>query len=173
MVGHDPSRLRIYIGPFTYEFVASETVYDGATAVVESDASAQQPEFVGLAYDIAPGTLYIEPVTIQLPVPDGVDVSALEPVYLFTESGESRWVTGSRVLGWLEPDSVRVIHDADGIFIEFQANHGGIVQLRRRATDATSAGPSNAAINGDLLPFLALGAYLLHKTRRVGFRRVL
>ncbi len=161
------------IGTFTYEFLASDTILDETTAVIGSDATAQQPEFVGNAYEVVPGTVYFEPLTIQLPVPEGLDASTLEPAYLFNEGGESRWVAGARVLGWIEPDSVCVMHDADGVFIEFQARHGGIVQLRRCATDTSSAEPSNAGINGDLLLFFALSAFLLYRTRRVSFRRLL
>ncbi len=161
------------IGTFTYEFLASDTILDETTAVIGSDATAQQPEFVGSAYEVVPGTVYFEPLTIQLPVPEGLDASTLEPAYLFNEGGESRWVAGARVLGWIEPDSVCVMHDADGIFIEFQARHGGIVQLRRCATDTSSAEPSNAGINGDLLLFFALSTFLLYRTRRVSFRRLL
>jgi PKD repeat protein/pimeloyl-ACP methyl ester carboxylesterase len=161
------------IGTFTYEFLASDTILDETTAVIGSDATAQQPEFVGNAYEVVPGTVYFEPLTIQLPVPEGLDASTLEPAYLFNEGGESRWVAGTRVLGWIEPDSVCVMHDTDGVFIEFQARHGGIVQLRRCATDTSSAELSNAGINGDLLLFFALSAFLLYRTRRVSFRRLL
>ncbi|MFO7974672.1 MAG: C45 family autoproteolytic acyltransferase/hydrolase [Candidatus Hydrogenedentota bacterium] len=153
------------VGPFTYEFVVSEEVYEGSVAVIESGATTSEPEFVGSAYEIAPSTVYFEPLKIQLPVPDGVDAAALEPAYLFSEDGGSRWVDGRYVEGWLEGGSVRVVQDEDRVYIEFQVNHGGTVQLRRRATGVSSAGMSNALVSGDLLVFLGLVAFLLFQKR--------
>ncbi|MFO7974523.1 MAG: hypothetical protein R6V12_07810, partial [Candidatus Hydrogenedentota bacterium] len=149
------------VGPFTYEFVASGDVYEGSAAVVESSSTTVNPEFVGIAYEIDPGTVYFEPLTVQLPVPDDVHATALEPAYLYTEDGESRWVDGKHVEGWLEPDSVRVIQDADGTFIEFKINHGGAVQLRRRVVSVSSAGMNNESVTSDLLLFIALCGLLL------------
>ncbi len=149
------------VGPFMYEFVVSSSAYDGPAAVVESGEAADQPEFVGAAYEILPDMVCLEPETIQLPVPEGVDASALEPAYLFVENGQASWVSGSHVAGWLEPGSVRVVDTADGVYVEFQVRHGGVVQLRRRVGDVSSAGMNGARTSGDLLLFLALGGFLV------------
>ncbi|MEA3366177.1 MAG: hypothetical protein U9Q79_11115, partial [Candidatus Hydrogenedentes bacterium] len=154
------------IGPFTYEFMVSGDVYEGRAAVIESDSTTNDAEFVGIAYEISPDTVYFEPLTVQLPVPEGVDATALEPAYLFTENSDSRWMDGTHVEGWLEPGSVRAIETAHGNYVEFQVNHGGIVQLRRRVADVSPAGMSNSAISGDLFLFLALAGFLLFQKRR-------
>ena len=159
------------IGPFTYEFVVSDAVYAGSAAIAESDETADRPEFVGFAYEIYPGTAYDEPVTIQLPVPDGVDASALEPAYLFYKDGQGTWVSGTKVDGWLEPGSVRAVQTADGVYVEFQVRHGGVVQLQRRPVGVSSAGVHGHGISGDLLLFAALGAYLLCSSRVLRLRR--
>ena len=154
------------IGPFTYEFYVSDGIYDGAAVVVESGgAPAPQAEFVGTAYEIAPDMVYLEPVTVQLPVPAGVEPSGLEPAYLFTENGRAEWVAGDSVAGWLEPGSVRVVEAKDGVYVEFTVRHGGVVQLRKRAADVSPAGMPAGGISGDLLIVLGLGAFLLIQKR--------
>jgi hypothetical protein len=158
------------VGPFAYEFVVNSDVYEGRATVVESGSTTGDPEFVGMAYEIAPNTVYFEPLTVQLPVPEGVDAGALEPAYLFTgEDGERRWVDGTHVEGWLEPGSVRAIETEDGVYLEFQVNHGGTVQLRRRVVSVSSAGMNNETVSSDLLLFLALcGVLVVRKRRWVG-----
>ena len=154
------------IGPFTYEFYVSDGIYDGAAVVVESGgAPAPQAGFVGTGYEIAPHMGYLEPVTVQLPVPAGVEPSGLEPAYLFTENGRAEWVAGDSVAGWLEPGSVCVVEAEDGVYVEFTVRHGGVVQLRKRAADVSPAGMPAGGISGDLLIVLGLGAFLLIQKR--------
>jgi hypothetical protein len=155
------------VGPFTYEFVVNSDVYEGSAAVVESGSTTVDPEFVGITYEIAPNTVYFEPLTVQLPVPEGVGAGFLEPAYLFTgEDGERGWVDGTHVEGWLEPGSVRTVQTPDGVYLEFQVNHGGAVQLRRRVVSVSSAGMNNETVNSDLLLFLALCGVLVLRNRR-------
>jgi hypothetical protein len=70
------------------------------------------------------------------------------------------------VIGWLEPGSVCAIETEDGVYLEFQVNHGGTVQLRRRVVSVSSAGMNNETVSSDLLLFLALCGVLVVQKRR-------
>ena len=154
----------VQLGPFTHEFVVSGAVYEGPAAVAESGEALRHAQLVDSAYEIFPDTVYTEPVTIQLPVPAGVDASALEPAYLFREDGAAAWVSGAHVAGWLEPDSIHVVHTTGGVYVEFQVRHGGIVQLRR-PVGLSPAGMNGSRISGGLLLVPGLGGFLLLKKR--------
>ena len=53
------------IGPFTYELLVNDGVYDGAAGVVETGGAPAPPAgFGGTAVEIDPGMVYLEPVTV-------------------------------------------------------------------------------------------------------------
>lgn len=157
----------VEVGPFTFEFVVADMADDESVGVFElADAAFDAPALAhsaGPVYRVHPDRVFLAPVTIQLPAPEGVPASVLEPAYLFEDEDGARWVAGDHVAGWLEPGSVRVVEVDGAVYIEFQARHGGTVQLRRRAQGLSSAG-LGAGLNGDVLMLLGLaGALLLHR----------
>jgi len=83
------------------------------------------------AYRIGPVGVFMEPVTVQIPVPRGSNVEELD-IYYFSESPEHEgWYLGENVIGWMVPES-RVTVEEDGqTYIQIEVNHSGVLQLGR------------------------------------------
>ncbi len=80
-------------------------------------------------YRIGPDGVFTEPLTVQVPVPDGLQADALR-VYYFSEAPDhSGWYRADEVIGWMVPDSRRLVTDGAQVFIEVQVNHSGVVQM--------------------------------------------
>ena len=84
---------------------------------------------VSPAYRIDPEGVFLEPVALQIPVPQGVDPGSLD-LYYFSESLRHHgWHAADNVKGWLVAGSRRTVTVNAQTFIEVEVNHSGIVQL--------------------------------------------
>jgi hypothetical protein len=112
---------------------APKAAYSAEPALLEAREIEALPHFLAAphspVYRLAPVGAYLEPVTLQVPVPRGLDAASLELFY-YSESGSlAGWYRGSEVEGWIVPGSRRTVEEGGVRYLEFQVNHSGVVQL--------------------------------------------
>jgi len=127
------------VGPVSAEFsvgVQKQGSFADHTPSVEVEANIDPlAELLAApaseAYRIGPVGVFMEPVTVQIPVPRGSNVEELD-IYYFSESPEHEgWYLGENVIGWMVPES-RVTVEEDGqTYIQIEVNHSGVLQLGR------------------------------------------
>jgi hypothetical protein len=121
-------------GPITYEFtVAAQSVPDSVepyiTKVVDDfPVNKLVVESNVTTYEIGPG-LFGDPVTVRLPVPNGYRAEALNIMYYSESERHTGWYYAVDVSGFLVPGSRRTVSFDGMTYVEFQVNHGGVVQL--------------------------------------------
>ena len=80
-------------------------------------------------YQLKPVEVFSDPVTLQVPVPQGSDPGSLNVYYQSLNLAHQGWHLGQNVAGWIVPNSQRVVQTGTETFIEIQVNHAGIVTL--------------------------------------------
>jgi len=125
------------VGPITAQFrVADRRSREQASDVPQLvDTANVEPMQGGMAgphasaYALKPVEAYNAPVTIQIPVPRGVDPAGMEVYYHSPSAAQPGWHSASDVVGWMVPGSQQVVRSGRDTYIELQVNHAGIVQL--------------------------------------------
>lgn len=117
----------------------------------------------GKVWRISPDGLYNQPVTVQVPLSEPVPLEELEIWYYSENGGQEGWYRGENVLGWLVPDTLRVVNAGDQLYVEFQATHSGAFQIARvPELKSASSAPILVNVSGSaaqwLLMLAALGA---------------
>jgi len=122
----DPISKDFQIGPWNGDTTAPVTLTEEANVntLPEILGTPQSP-----VYRIAPAAAFLEPVTIQIPVPDGVNPDSLN-IYYFSESDlHNDWYPADNVIGWIVPESRQNVYMDNRAYVEIQVNHAGILQL--------------------------------------------
>jgi hypothetical protein len=104
---------------------------EGVLAPIDPDGSP--------IYEILPHALFEEPITVQLPVPGGLNPATLDIWYFGEAAHETSWCPNDTVRGWLVPGSRKVVTIDGQDYVEFKVNHAGIVQLAAPLTKHVSA----------------------------------
>jgi hypothetical protein len=120
--------------PVSRDFaVDASKMHTAAPGLIESAETPALPDLLAAgrsaAYRIEPAGVYAEPATVQVPVPAGVDPVGMQ-IYYYSESvAQAGWYLGENVIGWMVPESVTVVEMDGQAYVQFAANHSGIVQL--------------------------------------------
>ena len=144
---------------------------DGLAVVPHALADESEGLFLaglGNVYAITPQAPFVDPVLIQIPVPDGVSPAS---VALYYDGGDAGWYPAENVAGWL---SGPVALSEDGAFIEAWVNHGGIVRAGRAPGVAVPVAGSVWPADYGTLAVLAITALLLAlagRRKRAGLTR--
>ncbi len=128
------------VGPVLRQFLVDAQAktnadWTGAPYVVEASGIDPLPEILAgpgsAVYRIGPAGVFEVPQGVAIPVSEGIDLATLA-VYYFSESDHhAGWYQGEQVVGWMVVDS-RYVDEIDGeIYIVFEVNHSGVVQLGR------------------------------------------
>jgi len=72
---------------------------------------------------------FSEPLTVQVPIPDGVEIGDLEILYYHESSEPQGWYRGENVIGWMIDGSQKIVYVNNQPYLEFQVNHSGVFQL--------------------------------------------
>jgi len=156
------------VGPVTKDFSVSlaKADEDGEPSLAEATDVTSLPSVLAAGrspvYRIAPAGVFEEPVTVQIPVPDGVEAGSLDLYYYSEALGHLGWYPAANVVGWLAPDSRQVV-DSDGqTYVEIQVNHSGVLQLGKAIQfDLGSAGPVEVGVGGSRTGWISLVSTLL------------
>ena len=124
------------VGPVSHSYrvgARSDAAKSADPRLVMADGLPLLPAILGRgvspAYRIGPEGVFLEPVPLQIPVPQGVDPGGVD-LYYFSESLRHHgWHAADNVKGWLVPGSRRTVTVNAQTFIEVEVNHSGIVQL--------------------------------------------
>ncbi|GMW00562.1 MAG: hypothetical protein AMXMBFR84_16990 [Candidatus Hydrogenedentota bacterium] len=143
------------LAPVSYEFVVSGGAgpgEDAPTMVAMTDAPAMDPSMSSIAgevFRVGPSGVFAEPVTVYLPVPEGVDANSLVVLY-YSESGRHQgWFPVEHVAGLLADDSTRIVQEADREYFMVQLNHSAVLALASHAEISLGAiGPMELAASG-------------------------
>ena len=94
-------------------------------------ATATEPlaEGIDAPLTIGPEQVYDVPQRVWLPVPDGVDPSAVRIYYFHATGDDQGWYPAENVEGWLVPDSYLHLRTNGTTYLGFLVRHAGIVQL--------------------------------------------
>lgn len=139
----------IPLGPVSAEFrvmgqPGDEFTVTGRPFLVEESDVPPLPETevtpASSVYRIRPVEVFDEPVTVRVPVAEGVDPAEVEVFYFSESEAHPGWYHADDMLGWLMPGSVRIIDENGKTFVEFEVNHSGVVQLAVRRGEVESAG---------------------------------
>jgi len=124
----------------------------GIVAMTEdADVPTLHADVISPAYRIGPDEVFEQAVPFWIPVPADADLNTLE-IYYFSEAEEHRgWYLGENVIGWMVPDSRRLVEQDGQLFLEIEVNHSGILQL---------ADSESVKVRADIGIFLALAAAL-------------
>jgi uncharacterized repeat protein (TIGR02543 family) len=161
------------IEPLTYTFevcTCPETAPEPpfiAETEVDSPLNTSLGTAVTASYRIGPSGVFDEPVTVQIPVPEGMDPGELVLFY-FSESDRHRgWFPAERVTGFLVPDSRRAVAIGGIDYVEVQVQHSGVLVLAKPSevnlaglgsVDIAAGGSSRSWVT--LLSLLSLFALL-------------
>jgi len=124
------------VGPASHSYrvgAPANAAKNADARLVMADGLPLLPAILGRAvspaYRIEPEGVFLEPVPLQIPVPQGVDPGGVD-LYYFSESLHHHgWHAAGNVTGWLVPGSRRTVTVNAQTFIEVEVNHSGIVQL--------------------------------------------
>jgi hypothetical protein len=81
------------------------------------------------AYRMSPGEVFSTPVTMQIPVPQGVDPGSMAVYYQSLNPMTPGWHLAQNVTGWMVPGSMQIVKSGSQMFIQIQVNHAGMVKL--------------------------------------------
>jgi hypothetical protein len=128
------------VGPAVKEFWVEQNAsgaYDGAgQQVVEETGIEPLPEILAASvspvYRLGPPGVFMEAVVVQIPVPAGMDPAELGVWYFSESARHCGWYPGDRVQGWIAPESLGVVEEDGELYVQFEVNHSGVMQLGRR-----------------------------------------
>jgi hypothetical protein len=123
------------VGPVAEQFLveAEKTATSLDPSLVPAPGINPLPQLLAApaspVYRLGPAGVFLNPVLVRIPLPEGSGTEDLN-VYYFSESARHRgWYQGLNVTGWMVPNSLRIVSDDDTNYVEFLANHSGVVQL--------------------------------------------
>ena len=108
------------------------TRVDSSNSVQVSSMDSDVPTLPGGIGDpvaIGPEEVFDVPQLVWLPLPLGVDPSAVNLFYYHNSSDEAGWYPAENVEGWLAQGSLLHLNVSDTIYLGFLARHAAIVQL--------------------------------------------
>ena len=119
-------------------------------------------------YRIGPAGVFEEPLTVRLAIAPDLDPQNADIYYYSEDPDQEGWYRGERVMGWKLPGSVQVIEEDGIVYLEFEVNHSGVVQLGRDVSpklggmgvSATGGATQRLALFALLFTALLLGAWV-------------
>ncbi|GMW03862.1 MAG: hypothetical protein AMXMBFR84_49960 [Candidatus Hydrogenedentota bacterium] len=138
-------------GPFTFH-VSEIRAHDSVTpSLLQEQGLPELPESlggaVGEAYRVTPVGVFDEPVSMQLPVPNGFDPETLSIFYFSESSRHPGWFPVERVNGLLAEPAQR----GNG-YVTVSVNHSGVLALGQPVgIPVASIGPVDIVANGSAL----------------------
>ncbi len=146
-LGGDP------VGPHSFSFVI-ESEQDAELRGKDSAQTVPQPRpdasdtgvsvtRIGTesAFRIGPDAVFEAPVTVWLPLPDGVGADSVGLEYYVEDESGSAWYPADRIAGWLVPGSIETLTRGGVVYIGISVRHAGTARVL-----PTSAPVSSAAI---------------------------
>lgn len=151
--------------PDGVEFEPVVKMFRVADAAKADEPSVQNGQAIVQAdtYTITPEGAFAEPLTVELPLPNGVAPDDVEIYYYSESAAHAGWYPADQIKGWLVPSSRQTITRDGHTYIQFQVNHSGTVQLGHAET-VTFAGLRNAM--PDLMILTLMLVLLLAPKRR-------
>jgi hypothetical protein len=158
------------VGPVVKEFWVEQNasgayVGDGPQLVEEAGVEPLPEIFaapVSPVYRLGPPGVFMEAVVVQIPVPEGIDPAELG-LWYFSESARHRgWYPGQRVQGWMAPESLGVVEEDGELYVQFEVNHSGVIQLGRRIpVHAGSVVSLDVGLEGSCMQWILMGILAL------------
>jgi ELWxxDGT repeat protein len=115
------------------DFGANDSMGSSASAhVAPTGENAEVPTVehgVETPVAISPEQVYDPPQRVWLPIPAGVDASAVHLYYYHPNGDDRGWYAAENVEGWLVPDSYATVAANGTTYLGFFVRHAGIVQL--------------------------------------------
>ncbi len=112
-------------------------------------------------YRLGPAGVFLNPVRVRIPVAEGANAENVK-VYYFSESARHHgWYQGLNVRNWMVPDSLSIVDDGGEAYVEFFANHSGVVQLGTSTeVNLGAMGPVDVGATGSYGQWAALAGVL-------------